>query len=174
MSTLFAPEGYGTCVACGEFVVRGRAPFQNPESFYANHPCGAFCSAAEGRDHIIEREEPDMPPEGLDCHSITRDAVEGSPSVRELVPVVTKVTPIVDQVLALPLGSLVVAVGGSGGYGARKPGAANDALLRTGEDGWRQTYGDDCYHSRNWVRGWVERHERHGATFLVVGPEGEL
>ena len=103
-----------------------------------------------------------------------RDTGGRVPQVRELVPVVTKVTPIADQVLALPLGSLVVAVGGSGGYGARKPGVANDALLRTGEDGWRQTYGDARYHNRNWVRGWVERHERHGATFLVIGPEGEL
>lgn len=100
----------------------------------------------------------------------TRDAGGRVPQVRELVPAVTKVTPIADQVLALPLGSLVVSAGGgSGGY------AVNDALLRTGEDGWRQTYGADArYHNRNWVHGWVERHERYGATFLVIGPEGEL
>lgn len=47
-------EDFGTCTACGEFVTRGRAPFQDPALLYANRMNGAFCPENDGKPHTFE------------------------------------------------------------------------------------------------------------------------
>lgn len=71
---------------------------------------------------------------------------------------VTRTVSIIEQVLELPLNSVVLAVGSHGVY---------DVLLRTGQTGWMSTNRasvlhspyEDRYKHEAFVRAWVEHHE---------------
>lgn len=74
------------------------------------------------------------------------------------VRVVTEGKSIADQIVELPLGSIVLAHGP----------VLNTVLHRTGSNGWLLTRGKGGYLSTSYIREAVASLEKNGATFTVL------